>query len=89
MNQLWTCQDGRKLKLSEMTTTHIKNALNMLRNKGYVSPKSVVFYLTCAPPSGEYAQLAFDQECDYIFNAPNTEWIDIFEEELEKRKVDN
>lgn len=81
----WRTKDGRKLMAEEMSTEHIVSALSLLKRKGFVSLSTLEFYLTCRPPTGEGAQIAFGQECSRIFAAPASPFIDIFEEELKKR----
>lgn len=83
----WKTKNGQKTHVSQMTTRHIRNALNMLKRAGYTSPKTISFYLTCPEPLGEQAGYLFDEEFDMVMDSPVTEWIDIFEEELERRKV--
>ena len=85
MTKLWITQDGRQLDPAAMSTQHIRNALNMLRRNGFVSPKVVSFYMTCVEPNGEMAQVCFDREFQAVMEAPVSEFIDIFEEELRKR----
>lgn len=45
---VWTCRDGRKIKVSDMTTQHIRNTLAMLERDGVSA--------TCEP--------RWDAECD-------------------------
>lgn len=33
-NDEWTTEDGRTLKITEMTTTHIQNCMNMIKRAG-------------------------------------------------------
>ena len=82
----WETKDGRSIPVSEMETEHIVNALAHLRLQGYVSPKTVAFYVYCPPPRGDMAQYFFDKEQEEVFNAPSTIFIDLFTEELKKRK---
>ena len=83
---VWTTAKGEKIPVTEMETSHIENALAMLRRMGYVGPREVSFYAACAGPQGEMAQVAFDQEQNYVFSAPVSDWVDIFVEELQIRK---
>lgn len=83
--QYWTTKDGRKLTVDQMSTNHIKNALNTLKERGYVGLKTLNFYMSCPLPHGEMAMDAFDQEFDWVSSAPVSKWVDIFEEELKNR----
>ena len=82
----WKKKNGEMIEVSEMETSHIQNALAMLERKGFVGPSEVNFYLTCRPPNGEYAQMAFEQEMDQVFNAPVSKFVDIFKDELKTRE---
>jgi len=48
----WLTLDGRALRVSEMTTRHIRNALAMLKRNDYMSPKMLKFYLHGPRPTG-------------------------------------
>lgn len=82
---VWTTKDDRQIPIKKMATQHIKNTLNMLRNKGYVGIGTLKFYLTCPPPTAEGALDAFTQELDKVIDAEPTEYIDLFEAELKRR----
>ncbi len=60
----WTTKDGRVLRLSEMSTDHLKNAAAMLRRKGYCSVDE--FELSWSALSmcqGEMASYYAEQAC--------------------------
>lgn len=58
------------------------------KKNGYISKSIFNFYINCFSPNGEYAYDAYESELnDIIENVKVTEWIDIFQEELRKRKV--
>lgn len=84
---VWTTKSGKEIPVSKMATSHIQNTLRMLRDKGYVSPSTLLFYLTCPLPNGRYAVEAFYEEFDRISSSPVSEFIDIFEAELKKRNI--
>lgn len=64
-NQVWTTKDGRKVKVRDMTDSHLTNTLRFLARKAQLqASKDTVFLLNTPPPQGEYAQMAFDEECD-------------------------
>ena len=85
INHRWKTSDGEEIPLSVMTTDHIKNCISYLKNKGFISPSTLSFYLTCEGPSGDMAQFVFEQECDAIFDASVHPWLDYFQEELKRR----
>lgn len=82
----WKTKDGKELDVSEMETSHIQNALNLLEKNGCISPKTLNFYLTCIPPTADMAMDCFEMEFAAVLEAPVSEFVDIFEDELEKRK---
>ena len=85
---VWKTKDGQEIKVEDMGTVHILNCLNMFRRNGWVSKHIVEFYLTCTPPNGDGAIMAFEHEQDNVFRAPCTGWIDRFEMELSSRGMD-
>jgi len=68
-----------------METSHIRNALAMLKRQGYVGISTRSFYLSCPLPLGEAAQDAFNMEFDAVMDAPTSPFIDAFKQELERR----
>lgn len=87
--KLWTTKDGKILQISQMTKRHIKDCLKMLKNQNKMGLKETISYIIS---SREYemlsdnAQLAFDHSQEIAFNKLPSKWIDIFEEELKRRK---
>lgn len=78
---MWKCKDGEFIHPRNMDTDHIKNALAMLKRKGFISFSHWEMCLSC-PPQGDMAQMAWEQE---IMNLKPSKFIEIFEEELAKR----
>lgn len=72
MKKNWLTRDGRILKIKEMETNHIVNALAMLKRNGFVSKDTFENFF------GGIRSL-----CD----KPVNEYIDLFENELGKRGV--
>jgi len=81
----WKTKCGDELEVSEMETSHVVNSLNMLNRNHFISPKTLNFYLTCKPPTAEIALDCFEQELAEILECPVSEFVDIFEDELERR----
>lgn len=82
----WKTREGKVLEVSDMETSHIQNALAMLRRKGAVSPEEANAYL-CGPPSGDAAYDAWENGLYETLGAPVAPIIDEFEEELRKRGI--
>ncbi len=85
MSRIWTMRTGEKIHVENMETSHIQNALAMLKRKGFVSPGTIDNYMCGIMPQGEMAQDAFWAEFDSVLDCPVSEAIDWFEEELSKR----
>jgi hypothetical protein len=83
----WKTRDGTKIKIKDMSTSHIRNAISMMERNGYVSTDTLNFYVNCGEPQGDMAQMAFDQECNRIFVAPCSSTMTALERELKKREV--
>ena len=79
----WKTKEGKEIEIKDMETSHIKNCLNMLERKGFVSMTTLDLYLSCSDPNGEMAQIAFEQE---LMDLRVTNFIDLFTEELERGK---
>jgi hypothetical protein len=82
----WTCRDGTKVRVKDMTTSHIKNAMAMLRRAEFYAIDSGWELL--ATVHGEMAADAIEQE---VLSAEEEgipefqEWIGVFAEELLRR----
>lgn len=81
----WNCKDGREIEVAEMATSHIENALAMLKSKGCVGPSTVSFYLNGPMPRGDFATEAYLEEFDRVLESPVSSFVDIFEAELKRR----
>lgn len=81
----WKCKDGRELKITDMDTAHLRNAIAMLRGKGVVTPNEYLSCLAyaCSSNTGEYAAMAAEQELD---NMQSWIGLELLENELAKRK---
>lgn len=71
----WVDINGTEWDVKDMSTSHIINALNMLKRKGYISHKLHITYLLTTPDDDAM------EFCD-VLNAPTSIFIDIFTEEL-------
>lgn len=82
---IWRSHDGRAVKIKEMNEHHLRNALAMLRRKGFIGPKTLAAYLHGPMPRGEMAQQAFSEELDEVLNAKVNPYIDLLEAEMARR----
>ena len=81
----WTTKDGKKIEVKKMSTSHIKNALALLKRRGFISPETLEFYFSCRWPTADGALMAFENELDSVLKSPTSPFIDYFEDELTKR----
>ena len=81
----WTCKDGRVLDIKDMETSHLCNALNMLRRKGYCTPDEYLDASAYAfsPMTGEMAAMAVENE---LMHMKPTSAISKMERELAARE---
>jgi len=82
----WVMRDGTRIAVTDMETSHVRNALAMLKRDGYVSPATVRFYLGCPGPTAEMAELDFEREAMAAFEAPVSQFVECFECELARRE---
>ena len=68
--KLWTTKDGRKLRICDMEDSHLVNTIQLLQRTAEAERiRNSVFYATCIGPTGDMAQVLFDQECDQVWQA--------------------
>ena len=85
MPKTWETRSGEKIKIKDMSDSHLQNTINMIKRNGWISTDTLNFYLSCSPPSGDMAEYAFDQEQERIFNKPNSITLSALERELSRR----
>jgi hypothetical protein len=86
-NKVWKSIDGVSHNVSEMSTSHIQNCLNMLQSKGFVGYSKYESRFGGSDfIKGEMAQDAFDFEASVLAESRPLEIIDWFEEELKRRE---
>ena len=79
----WKMKNGHTIKIADMETSHIKNAIAMLRRKGFVTPAELELYLL-SEPNGEAALDEYMRELDRIKTCPP---LAALEAELKRRKT--
>lgn len=74
----WITNNGKKIKVKDMSVRHIMNCLNMLNS--HISYDEIY--------AGDYLYLPVESGGDTIISQNLTveEWIEIFENELSRRK---
>ena len=61
----WMMKSGKKINITDMETSHLRNAVAMLRRKGFVTPAELELYLL-SEPNGEAALDEYMRELDRI-----------------------
>jgi len=87
MRHIWNTQDGRQIPVEKMSDDHVRNSYQMMKRNGFVSMKTLMFYLIGPQPRGEMAQMAVEHEMDRMFDKPTSKWIDVFEDEAKRRGI--
>lgn len=60
----WTTRSGEVMNISDMETSHLKNAIDMLRRNGFIGNNDALSCLGAAfSLSGEMAQYYAEQSC--------------------------
>jgi len=88
----WTMKTGEKIRIKDMTDSHLLNTLKMLKKNGQAKLKYMIDAVSSFPGfGGEQAQIAFEQMEDDLFES---EWDDYMPEifidlvgEAERRKL--
>lgn len=72
---IWVTREGQYIPIHELDDEHLVNIVRLLHRRAtnYVI-KTRRFYLSCAEPRGEMAQVAFDQEFEYWCGDGDPEW---------------
>jgi len=67
--KLWTQKNGDKIRICDMSDSHIVNTVRMIKRKAEFKKMQVdVGFLSCGRPQGDMAQDAFDRECCEAWN---------------------
>lgn len=67
--KMWTCKDGRKIRIKDMTDSHLINTVNLLERKALEFKYNVPY------PNfqGEMAQFCAEQEFDNLMESDASE----------------
>ena len=87
MTPKWKTRGGKLVAISDMETSHIKNALALLKCNGFCSVREFNHVKWSFPTfDGEMAQLELERSFDeWLKNVKPNGFIDLFEEELSER----
>jgi len=78
LDDIWTTADGRKLKVSEMTTSHLINTINLIQKRGAIVTKEYI--------DGSNDHYGIDADlCSHTFDY--TEILKNMKEEVRNRKT--
>ena len=82
----WTCANGKKIRICDMTDTHLINTIK------YLERKSEQYVQNLNPPNlqGDIAQYLAEQEYDAIIEDPSLTLPEIYYnlvDEMERRKL--
>jgi len=88
--KLWKQRDGKRIRICDMTDTHIVNCVKMLKRKAEFKKMRADFeYLSYGGtdgiigPRGEQALIAFENECEEVWSLTWQDYVpDIFESML-------
>ena len=89
----WTMKTGEKIRIKDMTDSHLLNTLKMLKKNGQAKLKYMIDAVSSFPGfNGEQAQIAFEQMEDTLFESEWDDYVpEIFSdlvEEAGKRNLD-
>lgn len=74
--KLWTTNDGRRLRICDMTDDHLLNTIRLLQRFAEAERiKSTVFYATCTPPESDGALDCFNREFDAVMDSTYEDYV--------------
>ncbi len=77
--RVWKTKDGRLIKIKDMTDRHLINIIKFLEKRTqFLNSRALQYYSTCMQPSGEMAQMAFEQEAEAQISAEPSDRYSIY-----------
>lgn len=76
--KLWTTRDGTKVRIKDMTNSHLVNTINLLRRVANKEASTLTFPMF----SGEEAQRCAENDYDMIMEDPTVLLLDTLYEDL-------
>ena len=95
-DKVWTTKDGKKIKIKDLTDSHLVNIVNLLHRTAekHLLQEITAAYSISATLNGEMAQLCCDNDIVNMENMDLSEWLsynvacyDNLIKEVEKRKL--
>ena len=91
---IWVDSEGNETPIAKLESSHLVNIAKMLVRKAKLQKQqNDNFYCFCPEPNGDMAQIAFEQECDMVWDTEfddylvrNPVWKFIIQE-IVKRKL--
>lgn len=92
----WTCKDGRKIRICDMTDAHLQNTIAMLeRNAPRIRESTIAAaYSLASMLQGEMASYYADQDIDRLEETPEEDFLhplydDLISERDRRKKLAN
>lgn len=93
--KIWKTKEGKEILIKDLEDSHLDNILKLMERKAKSKINKLVnFYAGVAPPSGEMASYAFEQEMDQAFEGHWEDHVsegywDLYNEKLNREKIEN
>jgi hypothetical protein len=84
--KMWRCRDGRKIRIKDMTDSHLRNTVNMLN----LAHRNLVDNTSYPCFQGEMAQMYAESEWDVLQESDPFDYFPILgdlTDEMEKRGI--
>lgn len=78
--KMWTCKDGRKVRVKDMDDKHLENTIKFLRRQH----QEIVFGTSYPSFNGEMAQYYAEQEFDRLCESRPEDFWPIYEDMMQE-----